>query len=393
MTVRVANARSVGGIGVNRREFLRRLGEWGVAASAGGVVSAWFPHRASASPGGAPKVIHLHGSPKWMGRQYAKQAGELVRERLELMKKKGTHVPKDLVEQSRIFLNVKAHSVLVEIENLASTLDVKEEDLLILSAEPPGVGIRRGGCSSFVIDPKASRDGNVWAGENIDDTSDLERFGIVIVRHPMDSPPMITWALAGAVGGIGMNFNGIIILMNYVRTVKKKPPVGIFPEFIANSALRQKNFKDASAVLAHTPIMGPCAFTVADDAGTRVMVERTAHIFRAMTPGAWCACHTNHFLDRALQTEDEGEKVFPNTRGRLKRMNRLLDRKDITLDRMKNTLADVQGKPHGICRHADPPTIASVLMCPKKKVMLALRGRPDTEKYHEFKLTREPERE
>ena len=371
---------------------MRRLGKLGVAASAGGALSASFLRRAAAAPGGAPKVIHLQGSPKWMGRQYAKQAGDLIIRRLKLMKEKGTHVAQDLVDQSRIFLNVKAHSVLMEIEYLADTLDVKEEEMLILSAEPPGVGIRRGGCSSFVIDPKASRDGNVWAGENIDDTSDLQRFGIVIIRHPMDSPPMITWALAGGVGGIGMNLNGIIVMMNYVQTVKKKPPVGIFPEFMANSALRQKNFKDASAVIAHTPIMGPCAFTVADDEGTRVMIERTTHIFRGMTPGALCASHTNHFLDRALQSEDEGEKIFPNTKGRLKRLNRLLDRKDITLDRMKKTLADTRGNPHGICRHADPPTIASVLMCPRKKVMLALRGRPDSEKYHEFKLTREPER-
>lgn len=378
---------------LNRREFLRKLGKAGVAVTAGGALSASFPRRTSAAPGGAPKLIRLHGSPKTMGRQYAEQAGDLVRERLKLMKEKGTHVPMDLVEQSRIFLNVKANSVLVEIEYLASTLEVKEEDLLVLSAEPPGVGIRRGGCSSFVIDPKAATDGHVWAGENIDDTSDLERFGVVIIRHPMDSPPMITWALAGGVGAIGMNLKGIVVLMNYVQTVKKRPPVGIFPEFVANSALRQSEFKDASAVIAHTPIMGPCAFTVADAEGTRVMLERTAHIFRGMTPGALCACHTNHFLDRELQTEDETHKVFPNSKGRLKRLNRMLDRKDITLDRMKKVLADTQDEPNGICRTAEPPTIASVLLCPRKNVMLALRGRPDREKYEQFTLTRDPERE
>lgn len=377
---------------LDRREFLKELGRAGVVLSAGGMFSALSLERVLAAPGGAPKVIKLHGTPKSMGRQYAEQAGDLIRERLNLMKTKGTRIHRDLVEQSRIFLNVKAHSILVEIEYLAENLDVKEEDMLILSAEPPGVGIRRGGCSSFVIDPKASSDGNVWAGQNIDDASYLERFGVVIIRHPLDTPPMITWALAGGVGATGMNFSGISLTMNYVQTVKKRPPVGIFPEFIANSALRQESFKDATAVAAHTPIMGPCAFTIADAAGQRVIIERTTHIFRAMTPGARCACHTNHFIDRALQTEDTGKEIFPNSKGRLKRLNRLLDRKDVSLDQMKKALADTHGKPHGICRHADPPTIASVLMCPKDKVMFALRGRPDSGKYEKYILTREPER-
>jgi len=327
-----------------------------------------------------------------MGRQYAEQAGDLIRERLKLIKAVGTRVSRDTVDQSRIFLNVKAHSVLVEIEYLASTLNEKEEDLLLLSAEPPGVGIRQGGCSSFVIDPKASKDGHVWAGQNIDDAAGLKRFGVVLLRHPANSPPMITWALAGGVGAIGMNLAGITLTMNYLATTMKKRPVAIFPEFVANSALRQKDFKDASAVLTQTPLMQPCGFILGDTAGTRVVFERAPHIFSANTPGELVAAQTNHFTDRRFELEDTGEKVFPNSKNRLNRLIRLLARKHIRLEDLKKALADTRGNPHGICRHAEPGTIASVLMCPAQKKFLATMGRPDQAEYREFTLTRTPDR-
>ena len=60
---------------------------------------------------------------------------------------------------------------------------------------------------------------------------------------------------------------------------------------------------------------------------------------------------------------------------------------------MKQVLADTRDDPNGICRTAEPPTIASLLMCPRKKLVLAMRGRPDRGKYGEFTLSRDPERE
>jgi hypothetical protein len=338
-------------------------------------------------------LIKLSGSPKEIGRQYADQAGDLVRERLKLMRERGSRISRETIEQSRIFLAVKANSVLVEIEYLAAALNEPEEDLLILSAEMPGAGVRQAGCSSFVIDPKVSKDGRLWAGQNVDDASELERFGVVLLRHPQDSSPMITWALAGGVGAIGMNSDGLTLTMNTMQAVSDRLPEAIFPEFVANSALRQKNFKDASAVLTQEPLMNACAFILSDDGKTRLVIERTTHIFRAFTPGAGFAAHTNHFIDQEFKTQDASDKVFPDSKSRLKRLNALLDRKELTTDDLRKILADSEGKPHGICRFAEPATIASVLMCPKQKVMLATRGRPDKSEYHEFTLTLKPERE
>lgn len=378
---------------LDRREFLKKLGGAGALLSAAAAFSASLLRRAEAAPLGAPRLIKLHGTPRDIGRQYADQAGDLVLERLRLMRKEGSKVPKESVEQSRIFLNVKANSILVEIEYLAAALRESEEDLLILSAEAPGAGIRRAGCSSFVIDSKISKDAKVWAGQNIDDAGRLERFGVLLLRHPLDAPASLTWALAGGVGAIGMNLKGLALTMNYMQTAQKRAPIAIFPEFVANSALRQKDFKDASAVLTRTQVMTPCTFILAHADGTRVIVERTPHVFHASVPGEHFAAHTNHFLDRGLKEEDTSEKVFPNSKGRLKRLRRLLDRRGLTVEDLKKVLADTEGKPNGICRSAEPRTIASVLMCPEERKMFAAKGRPDEAKYHEFTLTRRPERE
>lgn len=378
---------------MDRREFLKRVGRAGLTLSAGALLSGRLLRKAGAADGAQPMLIKLHGSPKEIGRQYADQAGDLIRERLKLMRERTSRISRETIQQSRIFLVVKANSVMGEIEHLAAALNEPEDELLILSAEMPGAGLRQGGCSSFVIDPKVSKDKHVWAGQNVDDASELERFGVILLRHPQDSSPMITWALAGGVGAIGMNMEGLTLTMDYMQAEADRLPEAIFPEFLANSALRQKNFKDASAVLTQEPLMNACAFLLSDAEGARLIIERTTHIFRAFMPGTRFAAHTNHFTQAEFKTQDAGDKVFPDSKSRLRRLNALLDRMDLSADDLKKILADTEGKPHGICRFAEPATIASILMCPKEKRMLATRGRPDKSAYHEFTLTARPERE
>jgi isopenicillin-N N-acyltransferase-like protein len=375
---------------VNRREFLKKLGKAGVSISAAGALSASMLRRLSAAPEAGPPLIRLQGTAKMMGKQYAEQARELILARLKLMREKGSRVARETIEQTRHFLNVTAFPVLEEVRSVAATLGEPEEDMMILSAEPPGVGIRTGGCSSFVIDPKASRDGNVWAGMNVDDSSALERFGVILARFPSESPPMMTWALAGGVGAVGMNAPGLSLTMNYAHATSDRPPDGVFPEFLAHVALRQKDFDAASALLMQTSLMAPCSFILADAGGERVVIERTGLVYRAMKPRGLFAAHTNHFIDPELKAEDAGEKVFPDSGSRLSRLKALLDRKAITPEFLKKVLADDLGKPNAISRSAEPVTIASVLMCPKEKVMFATRGRPDVVQHQEYKLPERP---
>ncbi|HUV39968.1 MAG TPA: C45 family peptidase [Planctomycetota bacterium] len=372
---------------MNRREFLKSCGKAGLVLGAGGVFSASVVRRASAGAEDGPKLIKLHGSPKDMGRQYAEQIGELVVERLKRLEEKGSRVTRKTVEESRIFLSVSAGDILTEIESLAAAIEWQSEKLLILAAEPPGAGIRRAGCSSFAVMPKAMKDGNLWLGENVDDAGDLEKFGIVIVRHPLEGPPMMTWALAGGVGGIGMNLAGVALTMNYVDAVTKSPVAAIFPEFVANAALRQKTYKDARAVLGNTQLMDAVIYTLAHASGECDVIERTPLTFQVLGRDPLLAAAANHFVSEDLKITEPEKPVFPNSRGRLKRLTELLRRKDLAVADLRAALADVEGKPNGICRHAEPPTIASLLMCPNERVLYATQGSPDKAKYGKFTLT------
>lgn len=376
---------------MDRRDFLKACGKAGLAVSAGGVLSQALVDKllAEGEAAGGPPLIHLKGTPREMGKQYAQEARDLIKERLKLLREKGSKVVKDSVEMSRIFLNVMANSILQEIEAMAESLDEDELDLLTLSAEPPGVGIRTGGCSSFILDKSVAKDDRVWMGQNVDDAAALEKFGVVLIRHPLEQPPMITWALAGGVGGIGMNIHGSAILMNYVQTAEVKQQQAIFPEFIANAALRQKEFKDLVGVLMETQVMSPVTYLVANPAGERMVIERTPLRYAARTPPQKFAAYTNHFVEEKMRGDDTTAKVFPDSKARLKRLETLLlNKKGVaTPDFLKQVLADTEGKPNGICRHAAPPTIASIILCPKDLLMLATKGGPDREKYREFVLT------
>lgn len=376
---------------MDRRGFLKVCGKAGLVIGAGGALSQLLTDKAFAQVGavGGPLLIRLKGSPSDMGKQYADQARDLILARLKLMREKGGKVPAEWVEMSRVFLNIKANSIYMEIAAMAERLDEKEEDLLMLSAEPPGVGIRQSGCSSFVLDKKVAKDGQVWMGQNIDDTSELEKFGVVIVRRPLEQPPSITWALAGGVGAIGMNLCGLAVLMNYVQAVSGRVENGIFPEFVANAALRQKQFKDVMGVLTETQIMTSVAYLAASREGDRTIVERTPLRFAAWAPGGNYMAYTNHLDDESMRGDDQTAKTFPDSKARLKRLGALLAGKQgvETPDFLKKVLGDTEGKPLGICRHASPRTIASVIMCLKENRLYATKGGPDVEQYKEFVLT------
>jgi isopenicillin-N N-acyltransferase-like protein len=381
-----------GDVHVNRREFLKSLGKAGLAASAAGILPAALARKAFAA-GDTPKVIHLHGTPEDMGRQYAEQIGELVIERIKRYHSKGSRVNRKLVEQSRIFLLTSANDIRKEIVALAAALGEEAMDLLMLAAEPPGVGIRQGGCSSFAVNPDATANHKTWAGQNIDDAGELSKFGIVIVRHPAQGVPMMTWALAGGIGGIGMNLAGVALTMNYVEAGVRKPLAAIFPEFIANAALRQKTYKDARAVLGSTQIMDPVIFTVASATGEYDTIERTPHRFSGLARGPLFNAATNHFRSPQLRVTEPEKPVFGNSKDRLARLQRLLNRKGITGEALRKVLADKEGSPRGICREEEPSTIASVLMCLDDRTLWATSGRPDRAKYGEYKLTAKPQRE
>ena len=373
---------------MNRRQFLKEVGRAGLVLGAAGA----FPdtcRRADAAIAEKFRVIKLHGSPKNMGRQYAEQAGDMVRKRLERMREKGTPVNKDRLAQSRVFLMTKAHHIQVEMEALAGALGEQVEDLLILGSEPPGVGIQMMGCSSFVLDRKNAFNNKVWVGQNVDDDVGLERFGLLIIRHPGGSPPMMTWALAGSMGGVGFNWEGVALTMNYVHAKVKKAPIAIYPELVANAALRQKDFNSALKVISHTQLMRPVIFLLADRNGRRYVVERTPHMFRGFVPGVKFACATNHFRSKELEGSEQSKKVFPNTEGRLKRLKTLLDKMGLKDTDLKKVLADTQDRPHGICRQENPRTIASLLMCPATRKMFAAKGTPDIADYHEFLLPKD----
>lgn len=376
---------------MDRRDFLKACGKAGLAVGAGQFLSQPIAGKlfAQAAPGAGPLLIQLKGSPREMGKQYAQQAQDLIKERLKLFREKGSKVPAESVEWSRVFLSVMANSILVEVESMAAELGEKEEDMLTLSAEPPGAGIRVGGCSSFILDRSVVKDDRVWMGQNVDDASELEKFGVIVIRRPLDGPPMITWALAGSVGGIGMNMNGLALLMNYVQTAEVKQQSAIFPEYIANAALRQKAFKDMIGVLTDTQVMTPVTYLAAGKEGDRIVVERTPLRYAGWTPPQKFAAYTNHFVEEVMRGEDTTAKTFPDSKARLKRLETLLlNKKGVEgPDFLKTVLSDVEGNPNGISRHANPPTIASIIMCPKDNVMLATKGAPDRAKYGEFVLT------
>ncbi len=374
---------------MDRRDFLKVVGAAGIAIPASGLLSQLLSGKTFAEDaGGGPLIIRLKGNPREMGKQYAEQARDLIKDRIKRTHESGSKVTQEAIDWSRVFLSVQANSIIQEIDAMADKLDEKEDDVFTLSAEMPGVGMRVGGCTSMVLDKSMSKDNRVWLGQNVDDTAELDKYGVIIIRRPNEGPHTMTWALAGGMGGIGMSTAGLALMMNYVQTVSGRTPNALFPEHIAAAALRQKDFKDMMGVLTDTQVMAPVTFVACDKGGERVVVERTPLKFSAFTPAKNYAAYTNHMQDKDMTGDDTTEKAFPDSKKRLARVEALLGSKkgQAQPDFLKSILGDMEGKPESICRQASPPTIASIIMCPESRLMLATKGSPDRAKYAEHTL-------
>jgi isopenicillin-N N-acyltransferase-like protein len=99
--------------------------------------------------------------------------------------------------------------------------------------------------------------------------------------------------------------------------------------------------------------------------------------------------HTNHFRSSTLTSEEALLQIVPDSTRRMARMEQLLSsrRGRITLDDLKNALADHQDSPVAICRHqASVETIAAIVAEPEQGLLHVAAGQPCSSEFVTYSL-------
>lgn len=165
--------------------------------------------------------------------------------------------------------------------------------------------------------------------------------------------------------------NGLVQCINELH---QETHVGVGKYFVARAVLDAKTLDEAAAIIQgvnrssgynHVLVQGSDMMDI-ETAGKDIDIEKRSHTTYA---------HTNHFLSEKMKRYEVDEASHHrNSYDRLARANELLH-PNMTVDDMKNLLADKKNPLYPICR--EDATIGSVIIEPTKNQILVCYGPPD----------------
>jgi isopenicillin-N N-acyltransferase-like protein len=192
-------------------------------------------------------------------------------------------------------------------------------------------------------------------------------------------------AVPGELGGVGLNEHGVAVFANslWPRAGRnwQAPP-------ITRRALLECATADLAAERART-MDGPAVgnFLVIDTAGRIRNLEVFPQGLAVIARGRGVFAHANHCLDGSVRPHEAEVLPSPGSPGRCARMQELLDAAAgrITVAQVKRMLADHDGRPEPICRHAgnaaEWETTAAVIVEPVPRTLHLSYGPPCEERF------------
>ena len=299
-------------------------------------------------------LVEVSGTAYNMGYQHGRQAGDLIRQYLRWIEKETGMPRQQLCRNAQVFLpyiQALNPAYIEEIRGLADGADLSFDEALLCQARGEAAYKNDDACSAFALTGEATVDGAPLAGQNQDLPPEYADVAVLLHVKPSDGRPRaLIFTFAGQMGYSGMNQHGLALFANGLYDYKWQPGLPKYP--LKRAVLEQETVGMAVEVLKTHPVCSANNIVLADGQGSVGDVEirpEGAAVFADRHPH--CCVHTNHHLtDNFTQYETFS---LPDSRHRLARMNHLVSEQwgHITVDSMKEILADHEDDPAAICRH------------------------------------------
>jgi acyl-CoA:6-aminopenicillanic acid acyl transferase len=298
--------------------------------------------------------VEARGSAFQMGLQHGRQAEPLIRKYLEWIEKLTGLQREQLRRNALRFLpyirKLSPHYV-EEIFGLAEGARLEMADAVLCQARAEAAHRWDSACTAFALTGRATADGYPLAGQNQDLESEYADVAIVLHVQPEDGrPPAIMFTFAGQLGYAGMNHFGVCNFVNALYNFQWRPALPYYP--LRRVLLEQSSVDGCIRVLRRHPACSAANFVMADGQGKIADVECRPEgmaIYPDHDPDA--RLHTNHYVTREFAKCEDG--TLPDSQPRLARVQALVRKSwgSITVDTMKEILADHDGGASAICRH------------------------------------------
>jgi hypothetical protein len=246
------------------------------------------------------------------------------------------------------------------------------------------------GCSSFIVGGSRSADGNLLIGQSWDLLSDNLPYVRLVHRKPDDGSP-VTWSLTltGCLTLIGLSSEGIAVGNTNLRTRDVRP--GLQYLSVLHRAIRSRTFEEAVSAVRDAPRSAAHYYYVADANSQAIGLECSATRCEPLHPHEDLLVHCNHALTTPI-AELEVASPESSTSCRQSRLSFLMESQgnNISVEDIKEMLADHDGGKDAICRHgeaaSDAATNACVIMSPQTREIHACRGLAHCGQWHTAKV-------
>ena len=268
-----------------------------------------------------------------------------------------------------------------------------EGDSPLFGATPDGA------CTTFVLGPSATADGQVLIGQTSDTPAEIEQYAYGLRLKPEGRPAILMWTFGGMLGYHGLNAHGIAHFANALGGGPKwNFALSHYP--LKRLLLEQRSLADVLDLMRRVPVCSNGNYVLCDGTGRIVDVELTSEgPFVLKPPAEGFLAHSNHYLCQAHACDANFARSLPDSFPRLDRVRELIREKlgRITLADMQAVLSDHAGHPTSICRHphsglddpvlpASGKTVAAIVAQPQSGRMTIAKGNPCENPFVEWTL-------
>src|SRR5439155_12950615 len=154
----------------------------------------------------------------------------------------------------RVALDVAAESIpyaeryapesMAELRGIAEGAGITLEQAMLINVRNQlGAVAPPEGCTSVLIEPRASATGNGMVGQNWDNDPATDAFSVVLTRRPSGKPAMMSFTRPGEMAYIGLSSSGIGMVLNAMPGAQRRTGVPWY--FILRAMYETRSLDDA----------------------------------------------------------------------------------------------------------------------------------------------------
>ncbi len=347
-------------------------------------------------------VLDLRGSPHERGRAHGATARDLVAGMVEahfaFLEFSARYVVGFEVSRDKIlrvtdqFLPACerfAPELVEEVRGIAAGSGLPFREILSLNTfidladwvRPATANNYSAGCTTYGACPPATRDGEVYLGQNFDTKAVFEPFVVALKIEGESAPPACAASFAGVVGCAGINAAGLGVVINHLNMADARP--GVPFTFAVRAALREATVEAALGVLRRSERASGIHYLLGDERGL-CGLETSATKFEVLAPREGWLAHANHCHAPGSQAIETVRSEGSRQRGARAAEILADDAGHIDAETLRQIACDHTGTADSVCSHpdGDPPrlrqykTCFAVLLEPKARAMEMFVGSP-----------------